>query len=95
MRRVGADSWRANLGELIELNNQPIKLPIEITTEFVDNILFLLKEAHDLMDDLNARHQDNRFFPWCNFCHCQSYDSTGLIHEDDCILVKIRHVIHT
>lgn len=53
----------------------------------------LLEEAHDKMDDLNAAHQEMRLFAWCNFCHESGYDANGLIHDEDCILVKIRKIL--
>ena len=58
----------------------------------------LLKEAHDQMDDMNT-HPDTLLsmaqLPRCNWCRGEGYDANGMKHDEDCILVKIRHVIHT
>lgn len=50
----------------------------------------LLKKAHDLMDDDNVRVALSAYCRWCEF---KGYDSNGLKHSDDCILVKIRKEI--
>lgn len=75
--------------DLVKLNSEPI----ELTTGFLDDILQLLKQAHDEMDDINAHGIPSRDLG-CVFCSGTGYSSTRLIHSDDCILVKIRKVIN-
>lgn len=75
--------------DIIKLNNKPI----ELTTEFVDNILALLKEAHDKMDNYNASKNEPLAWHSCYWCNGTGYDGNGLDHDEDCILVKIRKVI--
>jgi len=50
----------------------------------------LLKEAHDLMDDSNADLEYTDFV--CQWCHALGWDAHGVIHSDDCILVRMRAI---
>lgn len=58
--------------------------------DYLRQIEKLLAEAHNLMDDYNARHNPERAVAWCMWCLSEGYDSDGLVHTDDCILRKIR-----
>ena len=69
-----------------------------VNLKWIENeqLKLLLKEAHDKMDDFNARQPvQSLVFPYgCEWCGVSGHDAQGLKHRDDCILVKIRHVIH-
>lgn len=58
-----------------------------------NNMVSLLQEAHDKMDDYNARHNPEQTVAFCMWCLEEGYDANGLIHQDDCILVRIRKVL--
>lgn len=56
----------------------------------IRQLLLILREAHDLMDDFNARHDLEQAS--CVWCGGEGYDGDGLIHKDDCILRRIRAI---
>lgn len=59
-----------------------------------EQLKLLLKEAHDLMDDFNSDSRWSDEKPYCGWCKTWGYDQHGLIHKDDCILVRIRKAIN-
>jgi len=63
---------------------------VEDLQEDIQELTTLLKEAHDKMDDSNADIEDRDFV--CQWCHCQGWDAHGIIHSDDCILVRMRDI---
>lgn len=65
------DEWTAMLNE---------------SQEQVGKLREALAEAHDAIDDVNARGLDKR----CLYCGMEGYDSNGMLHGEDCILVTIR-----
>lgn len=58
----------------------------------IRQLLLILREAHDLMDDYNARHNPEQVVASCMWCAGEGYDGDGLIHKDDCILRRIRAI---
>lgn len=97
-RPDGAELSRENLGEMADLWDKFFGAKVSPNPsenlKWIENeqLKLLLKEAHDKMDDDNVKIALGSY---CRWCKGAGYDSQGLIHEDDCILVKIRHVIRT
>ena len=59
------------------------------TEHLLNDLEELLQNAHDNMDGYNNRHL-SKTSPNCKFCSGEGYDGNGLIHSEDCILVRIR-----
>jgi hypothetical protein len=56
-----------------------------------ENWKTLLLEAHEILDDLNA--SELKINDVCYFCHVRGYNGKGILHTDNCILIKIRQVL--
>ena len=52
-----------------------------------DKLSDVLKDAHDALDEINADRNEAS----CRFCRGVGYDADGLIHVEDCIVVRLRH----
>lgn len=85
---------RLSLTEIVKLDI-PIRHWILKCEEDIQDLEKLLKEAHDKMDDDNNELDKHIQRPMCKWCGQTGYNSGGLDHTKDCILVKIRHVIKT
>lgn len=73
-----------------------LQLEIDVTrwaNKLEDEILPLLKEAHDKMDDFNVTHNKEDTVGWCRWCISEGYDGQGLLHTDNCVLIRIRKVL--
>lgn len=53
----------------------------------------LLQEAHDKMDDANVEYESHGA-SGCLYCEGEGYNENGQIHQDDCILVRIRRELN-
>lgn len=56
-------------------------------------MLFLLKVAHDVMDDYNAQNNPDVMIATCYWCGAEGYNANGLLHTSDCHLVEIRRFL--
>jgi hypothetical protein len=52
-------------------------------------ILTNLQKAHDLLDDCNAENDSGG----CLFCSSYGYSQFGLIHHDNCLILRLRTLI--
>lgn len=78
--------------EITEFTNGKDTMGLYETGEFIDELLKLLQEAHDWIDELNNQapgEPGNNSI--CYVCHQTGYDTQGLKHTDNCILIRIRH----
>ena len=51
----------------------------------------LLKEAESKLDSLNSAYGKKSALCLC--CYSKQYDSSGIIHETDCLITKLREII--
>ncbi len=56
----------------------------------LDDAYALLKQAHDKMDDANTGLMPPDDL--CHWCCAKKYDAQGIIHDEDCVLVRIRAI---
>lgn len=54
-------------------------------------ILEILKLAHDKMDEDNTKIALGSYCRWCLGTY--GYNEHGIHHEDDCVLVRIRRLV--
>ena len=48
----------------------------------------LLRELEILLDDLNSRYGNEKEL--CLYCHSNEYDSSGIVHDEKCIIIRLR-----
>lgn len=65
----------------------------EINPEWVLYLEGLLKVSHDKMDQDNNKIALGSYCRWCKGAY--GYNEQGILHDDDCILVRIRQVVTT
>ena len=49
-----------------------------------------MQRAHDLLDAANNDSGGNS----CQYCSAEGYDGNGLLHDADCILPTLRHLLN-
>ena len=52
----------------------------------------LLEEAETILDELNSKYGNKKEL--CLYCHSDIYSSSGIIHDEECIILRLRRCIN-
>jgi len=52
----------------------------------------LLREVEIILDELNSKYGNEKEL--CLYCHSVIYGASGIIHDEECIILRLRRCIN-